>query len=87
MAEALCLRAIRLPQLRSQSWEWQRGWFDPLLRSDQNLWSKWIYVSNNPARNRFVHTDNWPCYLDSIKDPADQGSGPLPLQFKGVGAQ
>ena len=28
--------------LGPQSWEWQRGCFDRLLRSDENLWSKWI---------------------------------------------
>jgi REP element-mobilizing transposase RayT len=30
--------------LASQKWEWQRGCLDRLLRSDENLHSKWIYV-------------------------------------------
>lgn len=37
--------------LGSQSWEWQRGCFDRLLRSDENLRNKWIYVQDNPVRH------------------------------------
>ena len=29
-------------RLGRRSWEWQRGCFDRLLRSDENLQSKWI---------------------------------------------
>jgi len=35
--------------LGSQRWKWQRGCFDRLLRSDENLSSKWIYVQDNPV--------------------------------------
>ena len=74
--------------LRSQSWEWQRGCFDRLLRSDENLWSKWIYVKDNPVRHGLVHAaDNWPYYLDFINESVDGGSCQLPLQFKGIGGQ
>jgi len=55
--------------LSSQSWEWQRGCFDRLLRSDENLRNKWIYVQNNPVRQRFVQkAEDWPYYLDFIND-------------------
>ena len=40
--------------LGSQSWEWQRGCFDRLLRSDENLRNKWIYVQDNPVRHGLV---------------------------------
>ena len=40
--------------LGSQSWEWQRGRFDRLLRSDENLRNKWIYVQDNPVRHGLV---------------------------------
>jgi len=74
--------------LGSQSWEWQRGCFDRLLRSDENLWSKWIYVKDNPVRHGFVHhADDWPYYLDFISDSPHRGSCQLPLQFKGIGGQ
>jgi len=61
-------------QLGGQSCEWQRGCFDRLLRSDENLWSKWIYVKDNPVRHGFVHNANdWPYYLDFINDPLNRG--------------
>jgi putative transposase len=53
--------------LGSQSWEWQRGCFDRLLRSDENLSSKWIYVQDNPVRQGLVEKwEDWPYYLDFI---------------------
>ena len=71
--------------LGSQLWEWQRGCFDRLLRSDENLWTKWIYVKDNPVRHRFVQkAEDWPYYLDFISE-TDPGSCQLPLQFTGVG--
>src|SRR4249919_1484419 len=73
-----------IPQLQKhvspQSWEWQRGCFDRLLRCDDNLRSKWIYVKDHPVRHGFVHgADGWPYYLDFINEPVP-GSCQLPLQ-------
>ena len=79
-------------RLDPQSWEWQRGCFDRLLRSDDNLRSKWIYVKDNPVRHSLVHkAEDWPYYLDFINE-ADRGSCQLPLQrerlqFRGVGGR
>jgi len=71
--------------LSSQSWEWQRGCFDRLLRSDENLWSK---VKENPVRHGLVNAaDDWPYYLDFINELPDRGSCQLPLQFRGVGTR
>jgi REP element-mobilizing transposase RayT len=76
--------------LGSQPWEWQRGCFDRLLRSDENLQRKWIYVKDNPVRHGLVEkADDWPYYLDFINEP-ETGSCQLPLQqhrvrFTGVG--
>ena len=78
--------------LGSQLWEWQRGCFDRLLRSDENLWSKWVYVKDNPVRHGLVQrAEEWPYYLDFINE-ADRGSCQLPLQgdrvqFRGIGGQ
>jgi REP-associated tyrosine transposase len=44
-------KRILRKQLGPQPWEWQRGCFDRLLRSDENVWSKWIYVKDNPVRH------------------------------------
>lgn len=64
--------------LGPQSWEWQRGCFDRLLRSDENLSSKWIYVRDNPVRHGFVqNAEDWPYHLDFINT---KGSYQLPLQ-------
>jgi REP element-mobilizing transposase RayT len=55
--------------LGSQDWEWQRGCFDRLLRSDEDLGSKWIYVQENPVRAGLVQrSEDWPSYLDFIND-------------------
>jgi REP element-mobilizing transposase RayT len=73
--------------LGSHSWEWQRGCFDRLLRSDEDLRSKWIYVKDNPVRHGFVRVaDDWPYYIDFITEPPQRGSCQLPLQVAGSGA-
>ena len=78
--------------LGPQPWEWQRGCFDRLLRSDENLQSKWIYVKNNPLRHGLVQrAEDWPYYLDFINE-LDPGSYQLPLQgnrvqFTGIGGR
>ena len=55
--------------LGSQDWEWQRGCFDRLLRSNDDLGSKWMYVQENPVRAGLVQqSEDWPYYLDFIND-------------------
>jgi putative transposase len=58
-------------QLGSPSWKWQRGCFDRLLRSDEDVMSKWIYVRDNPVRHGFVQrAEDWPYRLDFINSEA-----------------
>src|SRR4030095_11994047 len=74
--------------LGSQLWEWQRRCFDLLLRSEENLWSKWIYVKDNPVRHGLVQkADDRFYYLDFTNNFPDGGSCQLPLQSRGVGRQ
>lgn len=74
-------------RLGPQPWEWQRRCFDRLLRSDDNPWSKWIYVKDNPVRHGLIkRAEDWPYHLDFINE-RDAGSCQLPLQSKGVGAR
>ena len=43
------------------SWTWQPGCFDRLLRSDESLHDKWLYVQENPVRAGVVrHSKDWP---------------------------
>jgi putative transposase len=43
------------------SWKWQRGSFDRLLRSDESLQDKWLYLEENPVRAGLVkHYLDWP---------------------------
>jgi REP element-mobilizing transposase RayT len=43
------------------SWNWQPGCFDRLLRSDESLRDKWLYVQENPVRGGLVkHRKDWP---------------------------
>jgi len=40
---------------------WQKGFFDHVLRSDESLAEKWLYVSANPVRAGLVkQTEDWP---------------------------
>jgi putative transposase len=77
-------------------WEWQRGCFDRLLRSDEDLHNKWIYLEQNPVRVGLVETvADWPYYLGSLvergkltasptEEKTEEGSWQLPLQKKEV---
>jgi putative transposase len=43
------------------SWEWQPGCFDRLLRSNESLHEKWLYIQENPVRAGLVKDwKDWP---------------------------
>jgi putative transposase len=43
------------------TWKFQAGCFDRLLRSDESLHDKWLYVEENPVRAGFVERpESWP---------------------------
>jgi putative transposase len=74
--------------LGHQPWEWQRGCFDRLLRSDENLHNKWTYVQDNPVRHGLVQkATEWPYYSDFINDGklAASPTEAARLQSTGVG--
>jgi REP element-mobilizing transposase RayT len=73
-------------QLAPQLWEWQRGCFDRLLRSDENLGSKWIYVQDNPVRAGLAErVEDWPFYLDYVNITGKLTASPTEGSFTGVG--
>jgi putative transposase len=42
-------------------WNWQPGCFDRLLRSNESLHQKWLYIRQNPVRAGLVtHWNDWP---------------------------
>ena len=48
-------------QERNAQWTWQPGCFDRLLRSDESLHDKWLYIQENPVRAGLVkHWKDWP---------------------------
>jgi putative transposase len=45
----------------NEPWTWQLGCFDRLLRSDESLHDKWLYIQENPLRAGLVkHWKDWP---------------------------
>jgi REP element-mobilizing transposase RayT len=43
------------------NWRWQSGCFDRLLRSDESLEEKWLYVEENPVRAGLAKRfEDWP---------------------------
>jgi len=56
------------------SWKWQPGCFDRLLRSDESLHDKWLYVEENPVRAGLVQRwEDWP-YRYELNDPKERGA-------------
>jgi REP-associated tyrosine transposase len=51
------------------AWKWQPGCFDRLLRSNESLHDKWLYVEENPVRAGLVRSwQDWP-YRYEFNDP------------------
>jgi len=47
------------------TWHWQPGCFDRLLRSDESLHDKWLYVQHNPVRAGLVADwQDWPYRIE-----------------------
>ena len=43
------------------SWQWQAGCFDRLLRTNESLHNKWLYIRENPVRAGLVQSwEDWP---------------------------
>ncbi len=58
-----------LRQRLQHDWEWQRGCFDRLLRSDESFADKWAYVRENPVRAGLVaHWREWPYFFGLIEE-------------------
>lgn len=57
---------------RGGDWEWQQGVLDRLLRRDEFVGSKWIYIRDNPVRAGLVRRwEEWP-YLNALDEARAQ---------------
>jgi REP element-mobilizing transposase RayT len=70
-SEAYCRPSVSDGSHYAQTWQWQEGCFDRLLRSDESLSEKWAYLSDNPVRAVLVvNSDDWPyqfaCNADKL---------------------
>jgi REP element-mobilizing transposase RayT len=66
---AMAFKRLLRKNLAGRQWKWQRGCFDRLLRSDEDLGNKWTYVQENPVRAGLVErAEDWPFYLDLNND-------------------
>ena len=66
-----CVAAIKrwMRQELKAAWKWQPGSFDRLLRSDESLHDKWLYIEENPVRAGLVKRwEDWP-YRYDLNDP------------------
>jgi putative transposase len=59
--EAFCRPSVSDGGRSVQTWQWQEGCFDRLLRSDESLVDKWAYLRENPVRAGFATAaEDWP---------------------------
>jgi putative transposase len=59
--EAYCRPSVSDGRRFIQTWQWQEGCFDRLLRSDESFSDKWAYLRENPVRASLVtDSDDWP---------------------------
>ena len=69
-----CVAALKrwMRQELNASWKWQPGFFDRLLRSDESLGNKWLYLEENPVRAGLVQSwQDWPYRYECNQDEAN----------------
>jgi putative transposase len=59
----MAVRAWKSYQTKTHGIQWQTGFFDHRLRSDESEQEKTDYIRMNPVRAGLVaNPDDWPCY-------------------------
>jgi hypothetical protein len=62
------------------SWQWQPGCFDRLLRSEESLHDKWLYVQENPVRAGLVKRwEDWPYRYEFNEETGKRRACPTAL--------
>ena len=63
------------------SWQWQPGCFDRLLRTNESLHDKWLYIRENPVRARLVQKwEDWPYRYEFNEEIGKRRACPTILQ-------
>jgi len=67
-------------QLRA-SWKWQAGCFDRLLRTNESLHNKWLYIRENPVRAGLVQRwEDWPYRYEFNEKAGKRSARPTTLR-------
>jgi putative transposase len=62
------------------SWQWQPGCFDRLLRSEESLHDKWLYVQENPVHAGLVKRwEDWPYRYEFNEETGKRRACPTAL--------
>jgi REP element-mobilizing transposase RayT len=62
-------------------WKWQAGFFDRLLRTNQSLHDKWLYVRENPVRAGLVQKwEDWPYRYEFNEEAGKRNACPTTLR-------
>jgi putative transposase len=63
------------------SWQWQAGCFDRLLRTNESLHHKWLYVRENPVRAGLVQNwEDWPYRYEFNEQAGKRSACPTNLR-------
>ena len=75
------VRQAPLAASESATWEWQRGSFDRLLRTEESAQAKWEYMRENPVRAMLVpRWEDWPFSI-GFRAPSVTGACPADREF------
>jgi REP-associated tyrosine transposase len=63
------------------SWKWQAGCFDRLLRTNETLHDKWLYIRENPVRAGLVQNwEDWPYRYELNEEAGERSACPTRLR-------
>ncbi|HEY4757281.1 MAG TPA: hypothetical protein VIH43_01885 [Chthoniobacterales bacterium] len=68
------------------SWQWQAGCFDRLLRTNESLHDKWLYIRENPVRAGLVQNwEDWPYRYEFNEEVSKLRACPTTISNSAIG--
>jgi len=68
------------------SWKWQAGCFDRLLRTNESLHDKWLYIRENPVRAGLASSwENWPYRYEFSEEVGKRSACPTTISNSAIG--